>query len=114
MCRTEGYCYLPVPATAGTVCRRLSAWRPVGSRQAQLRRFFIGGSPELEDPSFVAVPTEFQVRSARRVARLRHVHEDEANGVVQETSWLSICVQWRRAEDMLRPDYWNQNNGTFA
>ena len=60
--RTEGYCYLPVPAAAGSLCRRLAAWRPVGSRHDQLRRFFIGGSPELEDPSFVAVPTDFQVR----------------------------------------------------
>ncbi|XP_043224891.1 Meckel syndrome type 1 protein-like isoform X2 [Amphibalanus amphitrite] len=60
MVRTEGYSHLSVPTTAGSVSRRLAAWRPIGSREAQLRRFFIGGSPELEDPSFVAVPTDFQ------------------------------------------------------
>ncbi|XP_037090800.1 Meckel syndrome type 1 protein-like [Pollicipes pollicipes] len=56
VCRTEGYCHLSVPPTAGALERRLAAWRPTGDRTAQLRRFFIGGSPELEDPSFVAVP----------------------------------------------------------
>ena len=37
-------------------------WRPVGrSILSELRRFFIGGSAELEDPAYVAVPTAFQV-----------------------------------------------------
>ena len=62
ICRTEGYCHLPVPAAPGALCRRLAAWRPTGSRQAQLRRFFVGGAPELEDVSFVGVPADFQVR----------------------------------------------------
>ena len=43
-------------------------WRPVGrSVLAELRRFFIGGTPELEDPAFVAIPTAFQVMTDNKV-----------------------------------------------
>ena len=41
-------------------------WRPIGrSVLSELRRFFIGGSAELEDPTYVAVPTAFQVNYVR-------------------------------------------------
>ena len=37
-------------------------WRPLGrSTVAELRRFFIGGSPELEDPTYAAIPSTFEV-----------------------------------------------------
>ena len=40
----------------------LQCWRPLGSAvTSQLRRFFIGGSPELEDPTYTAIPSTFQV-----------------------------------------------------
>lgn len=42
----------------GTHVLEIQTWRPVGrSIFDDLRRFFIGGSPELEDPTYVAVPT---------------------------------------------------------
>ena len=41
----------------------LACWRPRGdSLIYELRRFFIGGSPELEDISYVGIPTENEVK----------------------------------------------------
>ena len=42
----------------GTHTFEVQTWRPLGrSTYDDMRRFFIGGSPELEDPSYVSVPT---------------------------------------------------------
>ncbi|XP_038058674.1 Meckel syndrome type 1 protein-like [Patiria miniata] len=55
--RTEGYGYLTIPSTPGTHTVEVQTWRPSGQHAFNnLRRFFIGGSPELEDPTYVAVP----------------------------------------------------------
>ncbi|XP_071849558.1 tectonic-like complex member MKS1 [Apostichopus japonicus] len=55
--RTEGYGYITVPSTPGTHHLDIQTWRPLGrSSYENLRRFFIGGSPELEDPTYVSVP----------------------------------------------------------
>jgi Meckel syndrome type 1 protein len=46
----------------GIVNETLSCWRPRGdSLIYELRRFFIGGSPELEDISYVAIPSDHEV-----------------------------------------------------
>ncbi|KAK3589148.1 hypothetical protein CHS0354_017116 [Potamilus streckersoni] len=59
--RTEGYTYLTVPSQPGRFRENLNCWRPLGtSIVSQLRRFFIGGSPELEDPTYTVVPSTFQ------------------------------------------------------
>ena len=77
--RTEGYTYLDIPSQPGESNRlteqhgeikssslgyydeHLSCWRPRGdSIFNELRRFFIGGSHELEDISYVAIPKQFQ------------------------------------------------------
>ncbi|XP_060586854.1 tectonic-like complex member MKS1 [Ruditapes philippinarum] len=58
--RTEGYTYLTIPGQPGKHKERLHCWRPTGtSMTSQLRRFFIGGSPELEDPTYSAIPSTF-------------------------------------------------------
>lgn len=42
----------------------INCWRPVGpSVVSSLRRFFIGGAPELEDLSYTHVPSSFHVSS---------------------------------------------------
>jgi hypothetical protein len=44
----------------------VDCWRPVGhSLVSAMRRFFIGGSPELEDPTYVAVPSAFEASFMR-------------------------------------------------
>ncbi|KAK3083758.1 hypothetical protein FSP39_002734 [Pinctada imbricata] len=59
--RTEGYTYLTVPAKPGVFKERAHCWRPIGTSViSELRRFFIGGSPELEDPTYTAIPSTFE------------------------------------------------------
>ncbi|XP_034746108.1 Meckel syndrome type 1 protein isoform X1 [Etheostoma cragini] len=59
--RTEGYGYLLFPALPGKHTITCHTWRPLqtGTGSA-LRRFFIGGSPELEDHSYVRIPGTFK------------------------------------------------------
>ncbi|CAL8365262.1 unnamed protein product [Lota lota] len=59
--RTEGYGYLVFPATPGKHVVTCHTWRPLQAGTVSgLRRFFIGGSPELEDDSYVRVPGTFK------------------------------------------------------
>ncbi|XP_033731555.1 Meckel syndrome type 1 protein-like isoform X1 [Pecten maximus] len=59
--RTEGYTYISIPTHPGTYRENARCWRPIGkSAAAELRRFFIGGSPELEDITYTAIPSTFQ------------------------------------------------------
>ncbi|KAL4223339.1 Pleiotropic negative transcriptional regulator [Mactra antiquata] len=59
--RTEGYTYLTIPGQPGKHNETLHCWRPMGTGiTSQLRRFFIGGSPELEDPTYTGTPSTFQ------------------------------------------------------
>uniref|UniRef100_A0A8C5CGV8 MKS transition zone complex subunit 1 n=1 Tax=Gadus morhua TaxID=8049 RepID=A0A8C5CGV8_GADMO len=59
--RTEGYGYLVFPATPGKHVVTCHTWRPLQTGTVSgLRRFFIGGSPELEDHSYVRVPGTFK------------------------------------------------------
>lgn len=55
--RTEGYSYLTIPSKAGSYMFEVDTWRPVGNGPIpEMRRFFIGGSPELEDPTYPQIP----------------------------------------------------------
>ncbi|CAF0833336.1 unnamed protein product [Adineta ricciae] len=59
--RTEGYTYTDIPNIPGFYDEHLSCWRPRGdSIFNEVRRFFIGGSLELEDISYIAIPTLFR------------------------------------------------------
>ncbi|XP_061819040.1 tectonic-like complex member MKS1 isoform X1 [Nerophis lumbriciformis] len=60
-CRTEGYGYLLFPDTPGRHTLTCHTWRPLQTGTVSaMRRFFIGGSPELEDPSYVRMPGHFK------------------------------------------------------
>ncbi|KAM7451886.1 Pleiotropic negative transcriptional regulator [Porites harrisoni] len=55
--RTEGYTYLTIPSKAGSYTLEADTWRPIGNGPIpEMRRFFIGGSPELEDPTYPQKP----------------------------------------------------------
>lgn len=55
--RTEGYGYVTLPNKAGTHDITVNTWRPTGNGLVpKMRRFFIGGSPELEDVTYVKQP----------------------------------------------------------
>ncbi|XP_029546710.1 tectonic-like complex member MKS1 isoform X7 [Salmo trutta] len=59
--RNEGYGYLVIPSTRGKHTITCHTWRPLQTGTvSELRRFFIGGSPELEDYSYVRVPGTFK------------------------------------------------------
>ena len=64
--RTEGYGYFILPTTPGPheVC--IQCWRPSGnagyaSVLSQLKRYFVGGNPELEEVRYTALPSTFEV-----------------------------------------------------
>lgn len=58
----------PVPHT-GSHTLTISTWRPIDlGTLAELRRFFIGGSLELEDLSYVRIPGTFKVAFASEEA----------------------------------------------
>lgn len=58
--RAEGYGFTSVPYGAGCHDVTLPTWRPLrsdGSAAAgELRRYFVGGSPELEDLAYAGTP----------------------------------------------------------
>ncbi|GFO19904.1 Meckel syndrome type 1 protein [Plakobranchus ocellatus] len=57
---TEGYTYFQLPAKPGLHTEKAHCWRPVGNSVFDnLRRFFTGGTPEIEDPTYIAVPSTF-------------------------------------------------------
>ncbi|KAL6463375.1 hypothetical protein MHYP_G00277660 [Metynnis hypsauchen] len=59
--RTEGYGYLVIPSTPGYHKVTCHTWRPLQTGTvAELRRFFIGGAPELEDISDVRISGTFK------------------------------------------------------
>eukprot|EP01062_Namystynia_karyoxenos_P043281 TRINITY_DN3169_c0_g1_i1.p1 TRINITY_DN3169_c0_g1~~TRINITY_DN3169_c0_g1_i1.p1 ORF type:complete len:977 (+),score=226.92 TRINITY_DN3169_c0_g1_i1:83-3013(+) len=55
-----GYTHLDLSPVPGTHRRVLPCWKPVHSIRQHLREHFLGGSPELEDLSYVAVPSGFK------------------------------------------------------
>ncbi|XP_058854239.1 tectonic-like complex member MKS1 isoform X2 [Acipenser ruthenus] len=88
--RTEGYGYLVIPATPGCHTLTCATWRPVQSGTvAELRRFFIGGSPELEDISYTRVPGTFK---GERLSRFGF--RSETTGSV---TFKLHCIQHSRA-----------------
>ncbi|KFV97243.1 Meckel syndrome type 1 protein, partial [Eurypyga helias] len=59
--RIEGYGSLELPASPGLHMLTIPTWRPVKlGTVAELRRFFIGGSPELEDLTYIRIPSTFK------------------------------------------------------
>ena len=61
----------------------LSCWRPRGhSIFNELRRFFIGGSNELEDISYVAIPKQFESEK---------VNDDSFN--LHSTIFILVCLE---------------------
>ncbi|CAF0733853.1 unnamed protein product [Brachionus calyciflorus] len=59
--RTEGYTWTQIPVKPGMYTESKPCWRPRGdSLIYELRRFFIGGSPELEDITYTAIPSDHE------------------------------------------------------
>ena len=51
-------------AYTGSYTLEVDTWRPIGNGQIpEMRRFFIGGSSELEDPTYSQIPAMVDVSS---------------------------------------------------
>ncbi|XP_029957534.1 tectonic-like complex member MKS1 isoform X1 [Salarias fasciatus] len=88
--RTEGYGYLLFPAAPGRHTVTCHTWRPLQTGTVSaLRRFFIGGSPELEDISYVRVPGTFK---GERLSRFGFCTETSGS-----VTFNLHCIQQARA-----------------
>ncbi|XP_071672990.1 tectonic-like complex member MKS1 isoform X2 [Patagioenas fasciata] len=88
--RVEGYGSLVLPASPGLHVLTVPTWRPVElGTVAELRRFFIGGSPELEDITYVRTPSTFK---GSRLSRLGF--RTETTGSV---TFRLYCLQQSKA-----------------
>ncbi|XP_030602327.1 tectonic-like complex member MKS1 [Archocentrus centrarchus] len=88
--RTEGYGYLLFPAMPGKHTMTCHTWRPLQTGTVSaLRRFFIGGSPELEDHSYVRIPGTFK---GERLSRFGFCTETTGS-----VTFTLHCVQQARA-----------------
>uniref|UniRef100_A0ABK0M4P9 MKS transition zone complex subunit 1 n=1 Tax=Rattus norvegicus TaxID=10116 RepID=A0ABK0M4P9_RAT len=88
--RVEGYGAVVLPVTPGSHTLTASTWRPMElGLVAELRRFFIGGSLELEDPSYVRIPGTFK---GERLSRFGF--RTETTGTV---TFRLHCLQQSRA-----------------
>ncbi|XP_056140892.1 Meckel syndrome type 1 protein [Lampris incognitus] len=88
--RSEGYGYLVFPETPGKHIMTCHTWRPLQKGTVSgLRRFFIGGSPELEDYSYVRVPGTF---TGQRLSRFGFCTETTGS-----VTFTLHCIQHARA-----------------
>jgi Meckel syndrome type 1 protein len=57
--RMEGYAHWSLPPQPGYYSPSVSTWRPMGkSLLEELRRFFVGGGPQLEDITYSGIPAD--------------------------------------------------------
>uniref|UniRef100_A0A8C5IKV8 MKS transition zone complex subunit 1 n=1 Tax=Junco hyemalis TaxID=40217 RepID=A0A8C5IKV8_JUNHY len=88
--RVEGYGSLVLPTSPGVHMLTIPTWRPVGlGPVAEMRRFFIGGSPELEDLTYIRIPSTFK---GKRLSRFGF--RTETTGSV---TFRLCCLQQSRA-----------------
>ncbi|XP_076245614.1 Meckel syndrome, type 1 [Calliopsis andreniformis] len=55
--RTEGYAAIPIPTIPGSYKLNVPTWRATGSIINSLRRFFTGGTYELENITYCGIPS---------------------------------------------------------
>jgi hypothetical protein len=60
--KVEGYSHISIPAVAGDYTMEISCWKPSGSIRENMRSFFVGGTPELNDISYIGIPKQFNNR----------------------------------------------------
>ena len=87
--RIEGYGHTALPTDPGYHTLHIDTWRPVTNKpSAEMRRFFIGGTPELEDIRYcgnmdsqgsVQSKMGFQTRASGRVkVKMNVIHQAKA------------------------------------
>ncbi|KYN09895.1 Meckel syndrome type 1 protein [Trachymyrmex cornetzi] len=87
--RIEGYAALPIPTTPGRYKFTIPTWRAKGSIIDTLRRFFVGGSYELEDVTYCGIPIN---------------HEDDSDKVSTDTlmnNVENVLEQFKAAKERM-------------
>uniref|UniRef100_A0A1A8JI45 Meckel syndrome, type 1 n=1 Tax=Nothobranchius kuhntae TaxID=321403 RepID=A0A1A8JI45_NOTKU len=103
--RIEGYGYLLFPAIPGKHTMTCHTWRPLqmGTVSA-LRRFFIGGSAEIEDHSYVRIPGNFK---GDRLSRLGFCSLTSGsvtfnlNCIQQARAFVDAAIQKKRRQKVI-------------
>ncbi|GMH40514.1 hypothetical protein BSKO_08418 [Bryopsis sp. KO-2023] len=63
----EGYGWTPLAGMCpGARTLEINTWKPAGSYRDKFQEYFIGGSLELEDPSYVSVPRGFSGKNLNK------------------------------------------------
>ena len=110
--RTEGYGFLTIPLEAGSYNNlKVVTWRPLTSSHVnEMKRYFVGGTPELEDLSYCGNTKDstllsrfgFRTITSGQISlRLNIVHQSKA--LLQNVNSKSGAkVRWKRAHLMDR------------
>uniref|UniRef100_A0A3P8VI02 MKS transition zone complex subunit 1 n=1 Tax=Cynoglossus semilaevis TaxID=244447 RepID=A0A3P8VI02_CYNSE len=96
--RTEGYGYVLFPSEPGNHVITCHTWRPLQrGTVSTLRCFFIGGSPELEDLSYVRIPGTFKVGLSHFV-RLLMIVTFNLHCIQQARSFVDATMMKKRRQ----------------
>ncbi|KAF5404973.1 hypothetical protein PHET_01458 [Paragonimus heterotremus] len=111
--RTEGYGYVELPRTYGEHVLKVLCWRPTGESVVEnLRRFFTGGTGQLEDTTFVGIPGNFQSKNL-----VKYGFRTQSSGTVTlrfncvVQSWSNMHKQMRTSTDQTSE---NERKHVFA
>uniref|UniRef100_A0A4W3IIZ6 MKS transition zone complex subunit 1 n=1 Tax=Callorhinchus milii TaxID=7868 RepID=A0A4W3IIZ6_CALMI len=102
--RTEGYGYVNIPISPGCHTLTCQTWRPVQPGTSELRRFFIGGSPELEDMTYVRVPSTFKGERLSRFGFRTQTTGSvtfKLNCIQQSRDFVSLSTMRERRQNIL-------------
>ncbi|KAM9001011.1 Meckel syndrome type 1 protein [Sarcophilus harrisii] len=116
--RVEGYGSIVLPTAPGSHTITASTWRPVElGTLAELRRFFIGGSLELEDLSYVRIPGTFK---GDRLSRFGFRSKTTGsvtfrfNCLQQSMAFLESSSTWKKMQSVLEGiGRFSQQNNIF-
>ncbi|KAI9362904.1 ciliary basal body-associated, B9 protein-domain-containing protein [Zopfochytrium polystomum] len=89
----EGYSYVEIPRTAGCFNLELPTWRPVTTPAADMKSMLIGGSSELEDITYGAIPNGHKGSKL-----IKYGFQCETSGMVELS--LNVVLQ---SSDLRKP-----------
>ncbi|XP_043910770.1 Meckel syndrome type 1 protein [Protopterus annectens] len=103
--RTEGYGCFVIPTAPGVHEMICQTWRPIQpGTVSELKRYFIGGSPELEDMTYVGIPGTFK---GERMSRLGFQTQTTGSVTVklycmqQSRAFMESNIQKKRMQSVL-------------
>ena len=98
----HGIMHLSTFFPTGSYTLEVDTWRPIGNGPVpEMRRFFIGGSPELEEPTYPMIPAMADVSSSSFTDLISHYDVEGfdpflpsiSTQLVYEIKW-ALCPQF--------------------